>query len=62
MFGDFDESTFNIKVEETDEKEKTFDLQSYAEYMAYENKDKKKEYKRPKELSNKNNEKIKIDK
>lgn len=42
MFGDFDESTFNIKTEDTEEKEKTFDLESYADYMAHENKDKKK--------------------
>lgn len=43
MFGDFDEKNFNINLESEDKKEeKTFDLESYADYMAYENKDKKK--------------------
>ena len=55
MFGEFDEKNFNINLETEDKTEnKTFDLESYADYMAYENKDKKKEYKRPKELSDKN--------
>lgn len=60
MFGDFDESKFDIKVDTEDTKEKTFDLESYADYMAYENKDKKKEYSRPKELSDKNKNILKI--
>jgi hypothetical protein len=43
MFGDFDEKNFNINLESEDKKEeKTFDLESYADYMAHENKDKKK--------------------
>jgi len=43
MFGDFDEKNFNINLESEDKKEeKTFDLESYADYMAYDNKDKKK--------------------
>jgi DNA replication protein DnaC len=60
MFGNFDETSFNIKVDDDDKKEKTFDLESYADYMAYENKDKKKAYNRPKELSDKNNDILKI--
>lgn len=61
MFGDFDEKSFNINLESEDKKEeKTFDLESYADYMAHENKGKKTEYKRPKELSDKNNDILKI--
>lgn len=60
MFGDFDESKFDVKVDTEETKEKTFDLESYADYMARENKDKKKEYSRPKELSDKNKNILKI--
>lgn len=53
MFGDFDESKFDIKQdnEETGET-KTFELESYGDYIAYQNKDKKKkETTKPKEDS-----------
>ena len=43
MFNDFDEKKLNINLESEDKKEdKTFDLESYADYIAYDNKDKKK--------------------
>ena len=50
MFGDFDEKNFNIDLDPEDKKEeKTFDLESYADYIAYQNKDKKKKTNKPKE-------------
>ena len=40
-FGDFDDSVFDIKNNnEESTEQKTYELESYADYMAYENKDK----------------------
>ena len=59
MFGDFD-SKFDIPDDNTEGENKTFDLTSYADYMAEKEKGKKKEYKRPKELQGKNKDILKI--
>jgi len=54
MFGDFDETSFNIPTLDDDKQEvKTYELESYADYMAYENKDKKKKKETTKPKENK---------
>jgi hypothetical protein len=60
MFGSFDTSKFDIPDDNTEGENKTFDLTSYADYMAEKEKGKKKEYKRPKELQGKNKDILKI--
>ena len=60
MFGSFDPSNFDIPDDNTEGENKTFDLTSYADYMAEKEKGKKKEYTRPKELSDKNTDILKI--
>jgi hypothetical protein len=50
MFEDF-EDRFNISKDEETTETKTFELESYADYMAHENKNKKKETVKPKELN-----------
>jgi hypothetical protein len=56
MFEDF-EDKFSISKDEETTETKTFDLESYADYMAHENKNKKKETTKPKE---KNDDLLKI--
>lgn len=43
MFGEYDETVFDIKTDnEESTEQKTYELESYAEYLAFNNKDKKK--------------------
>jgi hypothetical protein len=56
MFEDF-EDKFNISKDEETTESKTFELESYADYIAHENKNKKKETTKPKE---KNDDLLKI--
>ena len=51
MFGDFDEKQFTIPTVDEPTEQKTFELESYSEYMSKGNKEKKKATNKPKEQS-----------